>query len=121
MLSPQGNEAKAINLWHAGQFRIATSDQILAEYYAVLSKPKFRQSPDDVALFLAPFISHQPRVQPARALSISPHEPDNRLLECAEAAHADFLITGNLKHFPPIHGATRILNARSFLDLISAA
>jgi len=28
------------------------------------------------------------------------HEEDNRFLECAEAAGADYLAIGNLKHFP---------------------
>ena len=33
-------------------------------------------------------------------LAISPHQPDNRFLECAEAALATYLVTGNSRHFP---------------------
>jgi hypothetical protein len=35
--------------------------------------------------------------------------------------HAAFLIPGNLRHFPYVHGVTRILNARAFLELFEAA
>ena len=41
---------------------------------------------------------------------------DNRFLECAAAAAAAILVTGNLKHFPPQWGATRVMNARQFLE-----
>ena len=42
-------------------------------------------------------------------------EDDNRFLECAFSAEANYLITGNLRHYPDICGITRIVNARRFL------
>ena len=54
-------------------------------------------------------------VMPDRRIEISPDEEDNRLLECAEAAEADFLVTGNRKHFPESFGATRVVAPRDFL------
>ena len=44
---------------------------------------------------------------------------DNRFLECSEAAHAEFLITGNLKHYPKEYKNTRIVNARQFLEALA--
>jgi putative PIN family toxin of toxin-antitoxin system len=120
MLSPLGNEARAISLWHRGSLAVAVSDDILAEYFAVLNRPKLRLPSDDVHRFLAPFLTHKPRTKPPYRLNISPHDSDNRFLECAEAANADFLITGNLRHFPPAHGNTRIVNARTFLERYAA-
>ena len=39
-------------------------------------------------------------VRPTMRLEgIVPHDPDHRILECALAAHAEFLVTGNTKHF----------------------
>ncbi|MBV9037914.1 MAG: hypothetical protein JO182_25715 [Acidobacteriaceae bacterium] len=49
---------------------------------------------------------------------MSPHEADNRFLECVEAAQADFLITGNKRHFPAEWEGTRIVNAREFFSII---
>jgi putative PIN family toxin of toxin-antitoxin system len=118
MYTPHGNESRAIELWHAGRLKLAVSDAMLAEYETVLTRPKFRFDPDKVRRFLAPFQAHRPRIVPPQTLSVCPHEPDNRFLECAEAAQADFLITGNLRHFPQSYGPTRILNAKTFLDLI---
>jgi predicted nucleic acid-binding protein len=41
---------------------------------------------------------------------------DNKFLECAEAAKADFLGTGKLRHFPKERKGTRILNARQVIE-----
>jgi len=57
--------------------------------------------------------------RPARILKISEHEPDNRFYECADAAQAAFLVTGNLKHFKKDYRATKIVNARKLLDLLA--
>lgn len=43
---------------------------------------------------------------------------DNHFLECAEAAGADYLVTGNKKHFPSSYKNARVVDAREFLDLI---
>lgn len=48
------------------------------------------------------------------------HEPDHRILECALAAHADFLVTGDKKHLQPLKTfrGTRIVSPREFLNLL---
>ena len=45
-------------------------------------------------------------------------EADHRVLECAVAARADFLITGDKKHLQPLKNfrGIRILSPRAFLD-----
>ena len=57
-------------------------------------------------------------VLPTEILKISGHESDNRFYECAEAAKADYLITGNTKDFGKDHKTTKIVTPRSFIDLI---
>jgi len=44
---------------------------------------------------------------------------DNIFLECADAARADYLITGNLKHFPRFWKNTKIINSREFISLVA--
>jgi putative PIN family toxin of toxin-antitoxin system len=117
-ISPQGNEAQIIELIRVELLTPAISSPILDEYRTVLSRAKFRFNPVKVDEILSTFLRYGVYVEPLTRLSLSPHEPDNRLLECAEAAHASFLITGNLRHFPETHGSTRILNAKAFLDLL---
>ena len=53
-------------------------------------------------------------LEPAFRLAACPHEPDNRFLECAEAAQADYLVTGNQRHFPARWKITTIVNAGEF-------
>jgi hypothetical protein len=48
-------------------------------------------------------------IAPVRTLSVSADEPANRFFECAEAAEADYLVTGNTRHYPPNHKWTQIV------------
>ena len=49
---------------------------------------------------------------------IKDDHPDNRILECAIEASADYLITGDRRHLLPLgeHGSARIVNAARFLS-----
>ena len=47
-----------------------------------------------------------------------PTNPNNRFLECAETINAEFLITGNKRHFPEVWKGTKIVNAREFLEQV---
>ena len=49
---------------------------------------------------------------PVATVAESCDEPDNRFLECAEAAGADYLVTGNKRDFPARWKKTEIVNAR---------
>jgi predicted nucleic acid-binding protein len=52
-------------------------------------------------------------------LTAASDEDDNRFLECAAAAGAEYLVTGNLRHYPAAHGSTQVVNARGFFTLQS--
>jgi predicted nucleic acid-binding protein len=94
------------------------SEPILAEYRAVLSRPKFsRVSAERRADVLSSF-SIARVYAPEAPVAESPDEPDNRFLECAEAAAAEYLVTGNARHFPKRWKRTRIVNARQFLNAL---
>ncbi len=58
-------------------------------------------------------------VKPSRRLKVTSDPDDNIFLECADAARADYLITGNLRHFPRFWKQTKIVSSREFLDLVS--
>lgn len=57
-------------------------------------------------------------VEPTETLTISEHSSDNRFYECADAAEADYIVTGNLKHFSKPYKTTKIINARQLLRLL---
>jgi uncharacterized protein len=94
------------------------SPAVLAEYEEVLGRPRLKFEPVRIKNFLAVIRSTSELVHPTTALTISSHPSDNRFYECADAAAADYLITGNTDDFPKDHGPTRIITPRNFLDCV---
>jgi putative PIN family toxin of toxin-antitoxin system len=119
--SPLGLEYLVYDLSLRGQFKMYVTEPILHEYENVLCRPKFRFSPTIIEESLARIRQNCTLVIPGHTLTVSPDETDNRFLECAEAAGAEFLVTGNRRHFPSVWKSTRILNAREFLDSVFMA
>ena len=117
-LNEEGIEAAIIALALNGKIRLYVSDAILAEYGNVLRRSKFAFEPERIERFLAVLRAASTIISDMPVVTASPHEEDNRFLECAEAAQADFLITGNKRHFPAEWKGTRIVNAREFFHLI---
>lgn len=115
-LKPAGLEAAVLLIAFSGAFELFVSPQILAEYQRVLYKPKLKFNPRRVEAVLLDIGAASRLVHPADALTAASHEPDNRFLECVQAARADYLVTGNKRHFPKQWGTAKIVNAREFLD-----
>ncbi len=82
----------------AGHLHLAWSAPMLAEYRAVLLRPKFGFSRPVVAALLAAFDStHQVPAGTAPAL---PDPDDEVFLAAALATQDKILVTGNAAHFP---------------------
>jgi predicted nucleic acid-binding protein len=58
-------------------------------------------------------------VAPAWTVQVTSDPEDNMFLECADAAHADYLVTGNVPHFPRFWKKTKIITSREFLSLVA--
>ena len=115
-LKPTGLEADVLLLALRGVVQLCVSPPILAEYQRVLYKPKLKFNPRRVEAVLLDIGAASHLVHPTRVLAVASHEPDNRFLECLQAVRADYLITGNKRHFPQQWGSAKIVNAREFLD-----
>jgi uncharacterized protein len=114
-LTPQGTSATIVELALLNVFTICLSIEVLAEYREVLARPKFSRHLERIESLLDGIEEISEMVRPEGQLAISNDEEDNRLLECAQAAKADLLVTGNRKHFPDRLGSTRIITPREFL------
>lgn len=119
-IKPGGPESSVMILVAAGKVTLCLSEPILAEYREVLLRPKFGLDRDYVENLMRSVANAGVTVQPERALSACPDEADNRFLECAEAARATYLVAGNRRHFPKHWRATRVVNARELLSIISS-
>jgi putative PIN family toxin of toxin-antitoxin system len=102
LLVPSGKQATILSLAIQGQIGLSISLSVLAEYEEVLHRPRLRLETPHIEASLAAIRSAAQFVEPAQVLSVSVDDSDNRFLECAEAAEADYLVTGNTRHFPQI-------------------
>jgi putative PIN family toxin of toxin-antitoxin system len=121
LLTPNGNEALIILAIHQGFLQPCCSEAMLAEYAAVLARPKFAFTPDEIAALLAMLRAKgtliPPSGPPAPAL---PDADDGKFLHCAESSQAEYIVTGNKRHFPrELCGAIRVVNAGALLDRIT--
>lgn len=101
------------------QFDLYTSHQILQETVGVLASDKFQFSRDEIADAVATIVEAADVVDPKTKISVISDEPDNRILECAVKAQANFIISGDshlldLKEYKGIH----ILKPAQFLTLL---
>jgi uncharacterized protein len=59
-------------------------------------------------------------IVPKAVTAVSVDPGDTKFLQCAETAQADYLVTGNRRHFPESsYGVTRVVNAGELLDWIA--
>jgi uncharacterized protein len=120
LLVRAGNEALILLAIHQGLVRPCFSEEILDEYAGVLARPKFAFPADEIAALLAMFRGQGELIVPKTVTAVSVDPGDTKFLQCAETAQADYLVTGNRRHFPESsYGVTRVVNAGELLDWIA--
>jgi putative PIN family toxin of toxin-antitoxin system len=95
------------------------SDEILAEYEAVLARPELRLRKGLRFQLLQLIKSRSRKVYPKNRIQATVDPDDNKFLECAETARADYLVTGNLSHFPRYWRQTKVVSSRELADIIA--
>ena len=113
-----GNERAALELALRGRYELCLSEFIMEEVVGVLVR-KFGWGEERAAEAIRVLRISATVIDPAMRLQVIERDhADNRILECAASANADFVVTGDRKHLLPIgryHGI-RILNAPRFLS-----
>lgn len=99
--------------------RLYVSRPILEEYAEVLSHPELCIRKGLRQQLLQLIKNHSHIVAPSRRLELANDPDDNMCLECADAARADYLITGNQKHFPIFWKKTKVITPREFISLVA--
>lgn len=116
-LRPDGLQRTVLILAMTRPARWYVSDPILEEYDFVLGRPVLR-IPAAGRRQLMQLIRNQALlVRPKYKLEVTSDPDDNMFVECADAARADYLITGNLRHFPPFWKNTKVISSREFVSL----
>jgi len=118
-LKPEGMQRTVVLLAMTKPARWYVSDAIVAEYAAVLARPELKIR-KGLRLQLRQLIENHTRVvTPARLRQVTSDPADNMFVECADAARADYLITGNQRHFPTFWKNTKIITSSEFLSIIA--
>ena len=99
-LSPKGNPAKILNRWEADEFEVVTSPPLIHELERVLTCPRVRRrlqlSDDEMDTLLKRLSVVATIVDPHPNLDVIQTDPaDNRVLECAAAGEATYIVTGD--------------------------
>jgi len=95
------------------------STEILCEYEEVLRRRKFAFDADEIESFLGWIRSHGELVRSVPIKPTSPDPDDDKFIACALASEAEFLVTGNKRHFREswLRG-TKLVNARELIQEI---
>jgi uncharacterized protein len=118
-IKPRGTQRTVLNLALTKPCRLYVSDPILDEYSGVLARSLLRIPKGKRAQILQIIRNRGFLVSPPRRLQVTSDPDDNIFVECADAARADYLITGNRRHFPAFWKGTKTISPREFIALVA--
>jgi putative PIN family toxin of toxin-antitoxin system len=99
-----------------GKVGLVVSESLLTEYEEVLLRPKFAFSPRLVHALLLDIRRVADLVTPAKITAKTVTDPDDAyVLGCAVAEKADFLVTGNTRHFPERYRGVTVVTPAAFI------
>jgi len=114
VLKQAGREASLLGLALAGKFRLIASEAVLDEYERVLHQPRLRLSESDVTDTLAAIRQVAVIVEPSERFEVTRDIDDNKFVECAAEAKAQYIVTGNVRDFPKEWRTIRVVTPREF-------
>jgi uncharacterized protein len=113
LLTPSGLSAKILNLVLSKTITIAYDNSIMAEYIDVLYRKELKINKEAIKLIID-FITKDGEFINAEHLNRKfIDETDKKFYEVYKSAKAQYLITGNLKHYP---NEKDIVTPRRFLE-----
>ncbi|MFN8560027.1 MAG: putative toxin-antitoxin system toxin component, PIN family [Dehalococcoidia bacterium] len=126
VLAFAGSPAGAIlDAWREAAFVLVVSEDIVGELESTLAKPYFadRLATEDTAAFLELLAISATIVGVEGAVTgVATHPEDDRILECAVAGGAAYLVTGDkkLQQLGAYQGV-EIVSPRTFLEVLASA
>ena len=103
---------------------VCISTEVFREYIEVLGREKFRKYPEFVAkaeIVLSKVYELSQKYIPSVKHSAIKDDPDNRILELAVTAQADYIVTGNIRDFTfSEYEGVKIVTPEQLINLLSA-
>lgn len=116
-LNQDGLPFLILKLVLTGRVRLYASAPILAEYEELLFRKSYPLDTRRARMLLKKLRTLSVIVNPQPGPPLIADPDDSIFLECAEAAKADYLVTGNTGHFPKERWKyTQTVTPRQFID-----
>lgn len=113
-----GNPRRCLELARNGEVELFSSRAILLELAEKL-REKFLWDETEIREVIEGLLIFGRVVSPEKKVKKAKDEDDNRILECALEAKADFIVSGDKKHLLSLEKfeGIPIISARQFLDI----
>jgi predicted nucleic acid-binding protein len=109
--------AKILGLVLNGTIGIVYDNNVLVEFIDVLNRDKFKINKETIKTVLNFIISDGEYIISMPQNAKFTDEDDKIFYELYKSGEADFLITGNIKHFPK---EKNIITPRDFIEIVNA-
>lgn len=91
-----GNEWKILQNAAEGKISILTTEDLLEEFHNVISRQKFQYNKKEIQEMMEFIITITKYTTPTQKINKIKEDPaDNKILECATAGGADYIISGD--------------------------
>jgi uncharacterized protein len=118
-LKPEGLQRTVLLLSVTKPANLYISDAIFNEYEEVVARPELEIRKALQHQLLQLIKNRARRVVSSHSLEVTLDPADNIFLECADAARADYLVTGNPRHFPRFWKQTAVITSREFITIVA--
>ncbi len=118
-LKPEGLQRTVFLLAITKPARLYVSQGILSEYRMALGRRELRICRSLRRPYLQLVHNHAHLLRPGQSLQVTEDPDDNIFLDCADEARADYLVTGNARHFPKFWKCTKMVTSRGFVSLMA--
>lgn len=121
LLHRKGAPAAVLDGATSKRFRCFISESLLDEYSDVLNRGYLRLDQHRAERFIKAFQVVAAFVVPRKKVAVTKDPKDDRVMECAIAAGADFIVTGNIRDFPSQFHGVRVVTPRDFLFVLGSS
>ena len=119
MLTPFGVCGEIVRMLTSSSFVLCVDSRILFEYEDVLRRPCFKIERKMIDIVMAYIDSTSETHNSMPLQEALPDPDDNQFLEVAVSANVNYLVTGNLKHFPNnLRCGIKVLSPREFVGVL---
>ena len=114
LINTNGTPAKILSLVLNGKIKILYDNRIIYEYTEVLSRKNFNYNKEIINDMMDYFKNEGDFINADYLKLNFSDETDKKFYEVLKSGKADYLITGNVKHFPKDKA---VISPKDFLDL----